>query len=172
MKVLTSLLAVMIFVGHSNRADCAEESRTAPDKPAVAANLADLRWLVGEWRGPGIDKAEATEIWTDPRDGQMVGLFRQLDKKGEISFYEIMTLVQVGNTIEMRIKHFDKRLHGWEKQDEVTTFALLATRKGMWQFDGLTLKRLARNRATITVRIKEAADQEVTELSFHYQRLR
>jgi Domain of unknown function (DUF6265) len=168
MKALISLLVPMIIMSFSDRVDCAEAVSSGSSTP-VAAQLSDLQWLVGEWRGPGIDKAEATEIWTDARDGQMAGLFRQLDNKGEISFYELMTLVQVGSTIELRIKHFDKRLHGWEKQDETTTFVLRATRKNLWQFDGLTLEREARNRATITVKIQEVG-QAPTELIFHYQR--
>jgi Domain of unknown function (DUF6265) len=168
MKALISLSALMIFIGHPDRAECAEAARAAPDMP-VAAQLSDLQWLVGEWRGPGIAKAEATEIWTDVRDGQMAGLFRQLDKQGKISFYELMTLVQVGSTVEMRIKHFDKGLQGWEKQDQTTTFVLRATRKNMWQFDGLTLERVARNSATITVKVQEAG-QAPEELVFHYQR--
>jgi Domain of unknown function (DUF6265) len=168
-----NLLLKLVALGIACMPAVAAETRSStPGAPPVAAKLADLTWLVGEWRGPGIDQAEATELWAAPRDGQMVGVFRQLDASGKISFYELMTLVQIGATIELRIKHFDARLHGWEKVEEVTTFPLVAKERGIWYFDGLTLQRLARNRAKITVRIQEAATKPPVEIQFHYTRQR
>ena len=52
------------------------------------ARVEDLAWLQGAWEGPGIS-GPATEVYSGPAGGQIVGHFRQLRGDG-IWFYEIM----------------------------------------------------------------------------------
>ena len=140
-------------------------------QPAARAEIADLQWLEGAWEGEGINGALATEVYSAPAGGQMVGHFRQLDTDGSVLFYELITISQVGDTIEYRLKHFDADLTGWETQKQVRRFPLLSKIKDSWHFDGLIIKREAEDRMSITVRVRQN-DGSNESLLFRYRRLR
>lgn len=140
-------------------------------QPAARAEIADLQWLEGAWDGEGINGALATEVYSAPAGGQMVGHFRQLDTDGSVLFYELITISQVGDTIEYRLKHFDADLTGWETQKQVRRFPLLSKNKDSWNFDGLIIKREAEDRMSIAVRVTQD-DGSNESLLFRYRRLR
>ena len=140
-------------------------------QPASSAELADLQWLEGAWEGEGINGALATEVYSAPAGGQMVGHFRQLDTDGSVLFYELITISQVGDTIEYRLKHFDADLTGWETQKQVRRFPLLSKNQDSWNFYGLIIKREAADRMSITVRVRQD-DGSNESLLFRYRRLR
>ena len=158
------LSVAMPAVGHP-------EIHRAPQQTDPRAEIADLQWLEGAWEGEGINGALATEVYSAPAGGQMVGHFRQLDTDGSVLFYELITISQVGDTIEYRLKHFDANLTGWETQKQVRRFPLLSKNKDSWHFDGLIIKREAEDRMSITVRVRQD-DGSNESLLFRYRRLR
>jgi hypothetical protein len=53
----------------------------------------------------------------------MVGHFR-LVKDGKPVFYELLTLLEVEGSVEMRLKHFNADMTGWEEKADYLTFKL------------------------------------------------
>ena len=84
--------------------------------------MEDLAWLEGLWVGK-INSDYVEEVWTKATAGAMMGMFRWVTK-GRLRLYEFMTIAQNGKNIEMRIKHFDPDLSGWEEKEESTVFCL------------------------------------------------
>lgn len=112
---------------------------TAGAKPP-AAKVQDLAWLEGAWTGKGIQEAPATEVYSAPAGGRIVGHFEQLKPDGSVMFYEIMQIVEVEGSLQYRLKHFNADLVGWEEKAQVQTFTLVAVEDGAWYFNGLTIK--------------------------------
>ncbi len=146
------------------------ETDFQPESYSETVKLANLNWLTGAWEGEGIDGALATEVYSAPAGNQMVGHFRQLAPDGSVMFYELITIVQVGETIEYRLKHFDPDLSGWEEKAEVRRFPLLATLRDKWIFDGLIIHRETNDRMQISVRVKNESGS-TENLDFNYRRL-
>ncbi len=141
-----------------------------PAQAAPAARLADLGWLAGRWEGPGIEGGIASETYSAPAGGQIVGHFRQLKRDGSIMFYEIMTIAEVGGRLHFRVKHFNPDMTAWEEKERVVSFPLVAVTRDAWIFDGLTLRRVGADAMVATVRIRDEGEKE-RELVFRYRRV-
>lgn len=132
------------------------------------AKLADLAWLAGVWSGEGIGGHPAYETYSPPAGGQIVGHFTQTGADGP-QFHELITLVQRGDSIALRLKHFNADLEGWETADAaaVVEFPFVAREGESWYFAGLTMRREGPDAMTAAVRVSDEGD----ELVFHYQRV-
>ena len=128
--------------------------------------LASVRWLVGSWRGEGLG-ALAEETWMPPAGGAMVGTFRLVDG-GEVRFYELVTLVEDGGSLLMRLKHFGPDLVGWEPREAHVEFPLLSTDDDTLWFDGLTVRRVSEDELHVWVALEQQG--EVHEALFTYRR--
>ena len=106
---------------------------------AAAATIADVAWIEGHWTGEGLG-GFCEEIWTPPKGGQMVGMFRHVRDDKPV-FFEIITLSEEDGGIMMRLKHFDPNLTGWEEKDRTEDSRLLAFTETELFFDGITYKR-------------------------------
>lgn len=104
------------------------------------ASLADMDWLVGQWRGTGIGGAPALESWLPPTGGTMIGTFVQETPEGGIRFTEHLYLMEEEGTLVLRLKHFNADLTGWEEKDDMLTFRLVALEPCAAYFQGLTLR--------------------------------
>lgn len=118
-----------------------QETRVIPEGHASpVASLDRLGWLVGQWTGEGIGGAPAHESWLPPSGDTMVGTFVQEDGKGGIRFTEHLYLQEDGETLVLRLKHFNADLTGWEEKDDMLTFRLVALEECAAYFGGLTLR--------------------------------
>ena len=161
------LFALLALAGTSA---AAQETRSAvPGQPSPPARLADAAWLVGAWEGEGIS-GPAREVYFPPAGGQLAGHFTQVRGDG-IWFYEIVTIVEVGNSLEYRLRHFNADLTGWEERDEVRRFPLVALENGALYFDDLTIRADGSDAMVGAVRIRNA-DGTSREAVFHYRRVR
>ncbi|MDX2145736.1 MAG: DUF6265 family protein [Rhodospirillaceae bacterium] len=149
-------------------ASAAETRTAAPGAAPPPAVIADLAWLEGPWEGEGLG-GEAHEAYAPPAHGQIVGYFRHV-KNGAIAFYELVTFAEVGGSLEMRVKHFNADLTGWEEKNDVQRFALVAVEKDVWYFDGLTVRRTGPDTMITTVLVKQR-DGTTSEFPFHYRRV-
>lgn len=79
-------------------------------------DIKDLAWMEGRWvcRQKG-DLLE--EIWSAPSGDCMVGMFRWM-KGDKVWMYELMTIIVDGDEIVFRLKHFDRKMVGWEEKDK------------------------------------------------------
>lgn len=108
-----------------------DESATSPP-----AQLSDLDWLVGYRQGTAFG-GRCEVCWLPSFGPSMTGTFK-LIQDNEISFYEILTISESGDSLTLKLKHFDSELKGWEEKDEFLTFRLVKITPEAVFFNGLT----------------------------------
>jgi hypothetical protein len=133
--------------------------------------LEELSWLEGSWEGPGIDGAPATEVYSAPAGGQIVGHFRQLKADGTPMFYELMVIDAKDGQLRYLLKHFNPDMTGWEEKAVVREFPLSRRLGDRWEFSGLTLERTGPDSMTASV-VAGIADGKEQLLEFRYVRVR
>ncbi len=161
---LSALLAGMVQAQEKLTANTL--TLAAGQKPA-AAKIDDMAWYAGQWCGGGPGGLNE-EIWSTPRAGVMMGMYR-LIKDGKPVFYELLTMLEEQGSLVIRLKHFHPDLKGWEERDESEEFAFVAQRDGRMYFDGMTFERSGPDAVTVYLAI-EQKDGKVTEESFRYTR--
>ncbi len=96
--------------------------------------LTDLAWIQGHWTlDQGDDRLD--EIWSPPVGDSMMGVFRWIKKGGKVWMFELLTIIDDGDAIWFRFKHFDRKLRGWEEKDESMQFRLARTTNKEAVFD-------------------------------------
>lgn len=130
--------------------DRTRESKGAESPPA---SIEDLAWLAGSWTGTAMG-APVAETYSAPLGGRITGHFVMADGKGGTAFTEIVDYVPVGRSIAYRVRHFNPDMTGWEdRTGKSVVFALVATEKDRWFFDGMTIERTGPDGLTMWVRI-------------------
>lgn len=104
------------------------------------AGIEELSWLEGRWIGEGLGGCSEETI-SAPVGGQIMGMFRQAGADGAPMFYEFYLFGATGDSIALRIKHFNPDMSGWEDKDGYVEFPLVAIEQDAVYFDGLTYKR-------------------------------
>lgn len=132
-----------------------------------AATLRDIAWLSGRWVGTGMG-GDVEDNWSTPAAGAMPGMFR-LVKDGAVQFYELITLVEVHSSLELRLKHFHADLKGWEEKDRVLAFPLSRRAADLFEFGGIRFERVARDQLHVTVTIRNRDGSQRDEV-FRFRR--
>jgi hypothetical protein len=144
MRLVVRSVVVLFMACFSAVAVFAQERLTehtlklAPGREAGAATIDDMAWLEGRWVGEGLG-GFVEEIWSPPRSGVMIGMFRLL-RDGDPVFYEILTLVEEEGSLLLRLKHFHPDLRGWEEKDQTVDFRFVTKQDGRIRFSGLTFR--------------------------------
>lgn len=138
--------------------------------PRAPAKVADLAWLAGRWTGEGLG-GRVEEAWSEPDAGSMVGYFR-LVKDGKPVFYEIMTLFEAEGSVEMRLKHVNPDMTGWEEKNGYITFKLVKHDETGAYFSGLTFRRVSADQIDGYLALRNRADNTIREEKFTYRRVR
>ncbi|MFK7767524.1 MAG: DUF6265 family protein [Mariniblastus sp.] len=130
--------------------------------------LSDVAWIAGQWRGNAMG-GEFEESWNPPMGGSMMGMFKFV-KDNEIGFYELMTIVEEGDSLMLRLKHFDKKLNGWEEKDKSIEFPFVSHSEKETVFDGLKFVRVDNFKMHIIVKINKD-EGEIEEMKFECKRV-
>ena len=139
--MLTLLIVTLVLAGPTDLQTATPNTlRLAPGAAPAAARITDLAWLVGSWTGEGLG-GQIDEVWSQPSGGAMVGYFR-LVRDGKPVFYEILTLREVDGSVEMRLKHVNPDMTGWEEKNDFVTFKLVKLDATAAYFSGLTFRRV------------------------------
>jgi uncharacterized protein YecT (DUF1311 family) len=128
-----------------------------------------MYWLEGLWLGTGIGGAPATESWLPPTGTTMVGTFVQQTDEGTIRFSEHMYLMEEGDSLVLKLKHFNADLTGWEDREGMVIFRLLELEPCAAYFHGLTLRCEGDDGLVAAVRMK-SDKPEPQELVFRFER--
>lgn len=88
-----AVVAMLCLAGPSQRMG----ARPAQPELAPAANIGDLQWLVGAWRGAA-GTASVEEHWIRPEGGAMLGLGRTV-RQGRMVGFEFLRIVTRGEAI-------------------------------------------------------------------------
>ena len=113
--------------------------QASPGSTPPPARIDAGAWLEGDWvgRGPG---GTSEEAWLAPLAGNMASIHREM-RDGRVSFFEIVTLVEAGQSLAVQLKHFAPDLLGWEPKDKTIDFHLVRTAPGALYLDGMTYRR-------------------------------
>jgi len=130
------------------------------------ATIEQVDWLVGQWKGEGIQDAPAMESWLPPMGGIMVGTFVQETEGGGIMFTEHLYLMQEEGSLVLKLKHFNADLTGWEEKDDMLTFRLVAIEPCAVYFNALTLRCGGEDGLVAAVRMQSGG-----ELLFRFDRM-
>lgn len=134
---------------------------------APAATIDDVAWIAGYWEGDAFG-GTAEEIWSRPVAGTMVGVYK-LIRGDAVVFYEILTIVESGKSLVLRLKHFNPDLSGWEEKDQSVSFPLVKLEPGVAYFDGMTFRREHPDTLRIFLASRER-DGSFAEHDFRYRR--
>jgi hypothetical protein len=115
------------------------QATPAADSPE--ARISALAWLAGDWTGQGLGGV-SEEAWLPPAAGSLAGVYRG-SRGSQVTFYELMTVVEAGGSLVFRLKHFAPDLRGWESPERAVEFPLVRTVRSGAYFDGLTYRRTA-----------------------------
>ena len=164
------LALALLLVASNTQAEeamTANTLRLSPDQKPPAATIADMAWYAGRWTGTGLG-GFTEEIWSPPRDGTMMGMYRMIED-GKPIFYELLLIAEEGGSLAIKLKHFHPDLRGWEERDASLRFPLVAKRDGRIYFDGMTFERVGTDRVKVYLAI-ENKDGSVHEEIFEYSR--
>ncbi|HZW89827.1 MAG TPA: DUF6265 family protein [Myxococcaceae bacterium] len=115
--------------------------QAAPGADLPAARASTAAWLAGDWVGQGLGGV-SEEAWLLPAAGSLAGVYRG-SRGGQVTFYELMTVVEAGGSLSFRLKHFAPDLRGWESPERAVEFPLVRAARSALYFDGLTYRRTA-----------------------------
>lgn len=149
------------------------EGRNAQTPGRVsAAALSDFSWLQGTWQGDWGPRM-AEQVWTDPRAGEMAGVFR-VTENDKTLVLELYSLVETPDGIELRLRHFTPSLVPWEPK--VTVLRLASFNPSDMAFQNSSGGQPSRNDFTRidadtyllrTEIISPGESKQVTEIRFH-----
>lgn len=103
------LLLLALGAGLAAAGSAVAEVDPAGDPPGLDA----LSWISGSWSGEALG-GEVEEIWSEPADGTMVGVFR-LRAGGKTQVIEYLMITQEASGPVYRFKHFNSDYSTWEK---------------------------------------------------------
>ena len=176
MKRANKFVAMVAALGAAAPAMAESQPRNgtsiAAEKERPAATMAEMKWLEGQWIGTGIGGNPAGEAFSYAGNGQMVGHFWQLDDAGAVQFYELITITQDGDSLVMRLKHFNADLAGWETKAAGTAvvFPLQERTQNRWRFGAATFTKDGPDKLNVSVVIRQD-DGMLGSLDFKYTRV-
>jgi hypothetical protein len=137
-----------------------------PNARPAKATIADISWLAGHWIGEGLG-GTTEEVWAPPLGNSMMGMYR-LVKNGKVVFSELLFIVETGDSLVLKLKHFDADFKGWEAKDVALSFPLVKLGPREAFFDGMTIRapESAFLEAFVAIRRKSG---EITEEAFRYK---
>ena len=144
--------------------------RLAEGAARPAAKIADVAWLTGVWAGEGLG-GSVDEVWSAPAAGAMVGHVRSV-RDGKAIFYEIMTIIEHEGSLEMRLKHVNPDMTGWEEKANFVTFKLAKLEPGAIYFNGLTFRKVNDDLVEGYLALRDRASGAVREEKFIYRRVK
>ena len=132
-----------------------------------SATLEDVAWLAGSWTGSAFGE-QFEEVWNPPSAGSMVGLFKLYDGD-EVSFYEILLIIEEQGSLALRVKHFTADFVAWEEKPDYVSFPLVRVDTDAVHFSGLSFYRTGPDSIDGYIVMKSAAG--IQEEKLVYQRV-
>ncbi len=131
------------------------------------ATLEDVAWLAGSWTGSAFGE-QFEEVWNPPSAGSMVGLFKLYDGD-EVSFYEILLIIEEQDSLALRVKHFSADFVAWEEKPDYISFPLVRVDTDAVHFSGLSFYRTGPDSIDGYIVMRSASG--VQEEKLEYQRV-
>lgn len=165
MLLMCFMLACISSQAQNNSANTMSLPASVASPPA---KISEVEWIQGHWRGEAFGGI-TEEVWTPPLGGSMMCAFK-LVVDGKVSFYEIVSLAEEGNSLIIRLKHFHGNLKGWEEKDKTVDFRLVKIANNRAYFDGMTFERAGSDALNVYVMIGKPGEEK--EVLFKYERVK
>ena len=94
----------------------------------------------------------------------------KLSVNDQVKFYELETIVEEGDTLILRLKHFSSKLHGWETKDETVDFKFVKVNRDKVYFDGMTFENVSDDEMNVYVIIGDEGQERETK--FNYRKVK
>lgn len=159
---MKALLSIFLFLTISHWT-FAQVRQLAHGQNPGKGTVAEFDWLVGYWTGTGLG-GDCEEVWMPEVDGHMIGTFRFWEN-GALVFSEFMNLVQDGESVTMKLKHFGADFLGWEEKEEWTTFELIELGKNKAFLNGMTIERKG-DQLIFQVSISEGGEPKIETFTY------
>ncbi len=131
------------------------------------ATLSDIAWIEGNWKGEAFG-GEFEENWSAPFGDSMIGSFK-LVVDGKTSFYELIVIRQVENSLILQLKHFTNEFNGWEEKEEKIEFPFIKKDGNRVYFDGITFENIDKKHIVVYLALKQK-DDSIKEVKFDYHK--
>ena len=164
----TLLILGMLALGQAAQAPASNTMRLEDGAPRPAAKIGDMAWLTGTWAGNGLG-GTFDEVWSAPAGSSMMGHFR-LVRDGKPMFYELLTILEHEGSLEMRLRHANPDMTGWEEKNDFVTFKLVKLDATGAYFSGFTLKRIDADTLEGYLSLRDRASGAVREAKFTFRR--
>ena len=165
-----SALALLLSAAIAQATPAAPIRTRAPAQPPARATVADLAWIVGEWRGER-DGSVAGEAYATPVAGQITGLFYEA-RADKLTLVELSQIVERDGGVVFRYRHFNPDFTGWEDRDgKASEHVLLAIEGKRLFFDGMTLDHSRPDALDFHIRVK-GSGTATRDLVYRYRRVR
>ncbi len=166
-RVLISIVSLLMTLPVAARTQNTEHTYKLDD-PNVRppATLADVAWLVGSWAGPAFG-GTAEEVWNPPSAGSMVGMFKLIHGE-EVSFYELLLIVEEERTLNLKVKHFNSDLSAWEDKEDYINFRFIGVDEDAIHFSGVSFYRISADEIHVYLALHK--DKAVREQKLVYLR--
>ncbi len=129
--------------------------------------LENIAWISGDWKGKAFGGI-TEENWSKPSGDSMMAVFK-LTNNGKVTFYEIIIIREVDNTLLLQLKHFRNDLKGWETKDETVDFPLVSIAENKVTFKGMVFEKISANEMNVYVDIKDE-EGGVENVKFNYKK--
>lgn len=166
LRIISLLLLLLPLCGQSQSSLTENTLQLDEGTIGSAAGIEDMAWLTGRWTGSGLG-GWIEETWNPPVGGNMVGSFRFLQGDKTI-FYELCVIEPLGESLVLKVKHFNADFSAWEEKADYASFPLIKKEEGKVWFDGMTME-YGPNEVIIYLAISHQ-DGEPTEEVFRYYR--
>ncbi len=87
----------------------------------------------------------------------------------KVAFYEVGHIRQEGETLILRLKHFNSNLTGWEEKDKTVDFKLVKLEGNRVYFDDFTFEKINESEINIYVVIEQENGSK-EEVKFNYKK--
>ena len=136
-------------------------------QPPPKASLSDVAWIAGHWKGEAFGGI-TEEIWSPPLGDSMMFVFKLVVNE-KVAFYEVGHIRQEGETLILRLKHFNSNLTGWEEKDKTVDFKLVKLEGNRVYFDDFTFEKINESEINIYVVIEQENGSK-EEVKFNYKK--
>src|SRR5262249_20733864 len=140
LHVKMSRVATRVAAVNAGRLQGEPVIRATPGSSPPPARIAAASWMEGDWVGRAMG-GTSEEAWMAPLAGTMSSVYRGM-RDGKVTFFEIVTLVEDGPSLKLRLKHFDPELRGWEAPEKTVDFPLVRAAPGALFLDGMSYQRV------------------------------
>jgi hypothetical protein len=156
MKYLIILLAVIFLPTNSPSQN-------------LEPKLDNIAWISGTWHGEAFG-GQTEEIWSEPLGGSMMASFKLINDQ-KVTFYEIIIIRELENTLLLQLKHFGSDLKGWETKDETIDFTLKEITENKVVFEGMVFEKINATEMAVYVDIKNEQGR-IETVKFNYKKKR